>query len=129
MTKKEPVALGAKIITTGIAVSATLGVSTWLTYSTQAKQIDAILEQVQAQVAASTLAATTPAIAPTTPGAAIPVATKKSQGEPSTSTSPGAVVAPTTAAPQLSEISPIQAPVAAPSQPVPTTAPSTSSSK
>lgn len=129
MTKKEPVALGAKIVTTGIVVSSTLGISSWLTYSAQAKQIDAILEQVRVQATVPAPVATAPAIAPTSPGAATPVSNKKSQGEPATSTSPGAVVAPTTVAPQLPEISPIQAPVAAPSQPAPTTAPSTSSSK
>jgi hypothetical protein len=130
MTKKEPGALGAKIVSTGIAVSATLGISTYFTYSAQAKQIDAMLEQVQTSLAAQALVATTPVVAPTLPAAATPVSqnkTKKSQGEPAASTQVDVAVAPTTAAPQLPVTSPIQAPVAAP---VPTTvAPNTSSSK
>jgi hypothetical protein len=103
----------AKILTTGIAIASTLGISTAYTINANAQ----ILEKIEsAQTTVPVLVANTPVVAPTVPGPATGPKNKKVKTTTPQATDALAVV----------DATPVE--VVAPEIP-PTTAPATSSSK
>ena len=117
----------AKVLTTGIAIASTLGISTAYTINANAQ----ILEKIEsAQTTVPVLVANTPVVAPTVPGPATGPKNKKVK-----TTTPEAAVAVPVAVGGSTDSTGVpantQPAVIAPVQPVipPTTAPATSSSK
>lgn len=114
----------AKVLTTGIAIASTLGISTGYTINANAQILEEI-EAAQTTVPVDpALVANTPVVAPTTPGAATPTASKNKKVK----TTTPSIAADT---PAIVDVSANPAVAIAPIPPEipPTTAPATSSSK
>lgn len=130
---KHP-ARSARILTSGIAISSTLGLSAAYTLAAQAKALKS--ESTSAPSAAVDPALTpagsvaqTIALAPTTPAGATPVASQSNK-QATPGSAPAAQTPVSAASPQIAVPTEIQIPVATPAPaPVVTVAPSTSSSK
>jgi len=123
----------AKVLTTGIAIASTLGISTAYTINANAKILEKIEAAQTSVLIDPALVASTPAVAPSVPGPATPVSAKNNNKV--KKTTPEAAVAVPVAVGGSTDSTGVpantQPAVIAPVQPVipPTTAPPTSSSK
>lgn len=112
----------AKVLTTGIAIASTLGISTGYTINANAQILEKI-EAAQTTVPVdSALVANTPIVAPTTPGPATPTGSNNKKVK--TTTPP--IAADT---PAIVDANPAVVIAPIPPEIPPTTAPATSSSK
>jgi len=142
---KHP-ARSARILSTGLALSSTLGLSAAYTLAAQAKALDSTSASAPAvagdpALVPAGLVAQTPAVAPTAPAGAIPIASQSNSqvtpGSVAVAQTPVSAVAPQDATQIVIQVpvaavpvaAAAPAPVAAAPAPAATTAPKTSSSK
>jgi len=131
-------ARSARILTTGLALSSTLGLSAGYTLAAQAKALNENSLSTPAVAVDPALVqagsvAQSPAVAPTTPAAAAPIASQSNNqvtpGSAVAVQTPVSAAAPQDAATIVIQVPVAAAPVAAAPAPVVTVAPKTSSSK
>ena len=121
-TESMKAAHNAKVLTTGIAIASTLGISTGYTINANAQILEKI-EAAQTTVSVDpALVANTPVVAPTTPSPATPAGPKNKKVKTTTPT-----IAVDT--PAIVDANPAVTIAPAPLETPPTTAPATSSSK